>query len=241
MRLLIADDHALFRDVLLQYIERAEPETKVLLAKDLHEVIEIMEGEEEGEDVDLILLDLHMPGMNGLNGLQRVREAYPEVPVALLSGVAEKEDVEQALALGAVGYLPKTMPGKSLLKGINQIISGESFVARDHNSNEIMPSYYGDSEPYSKSRPFYAGLSEIDQDALDAAAGSLTPREREVLGFLVGGASNKEIANALGLQVVTVKLHIRGVCRKLNARNRTQAALMAQKLGMTAAASSAAG
>lgn len=224
MNLLLADDHTLFRDALTQFIERAEPEAKVILAKDLHEVMEIMEGKPA---VDLILLDLRMPGMQGLQGLEKIRKVYPDTKVALLSGLAEKEDVEKALALGAYGYFPKTLSGKAMLSGIHKIIAGEKYLAVDHNNDEIMPSYYNDNSGN------YGGMSDMAQAPLEKEAGhALTKREKEVLGFLLRGASNKEIARALDLQVVTVKLHVRGVCRKLGAKNRTQAALMAQKLGI---------
>ena len=211
MKLLLADDHTLFRDALLLYIERAEPEAEVILAKDLHDALEKLEQDSQK---DLILLDLRMPGMNGLEGLKTVREKYPDIPVALMSGVAEKQDVKAAMDLGAVGYFPKTLSGKALLEAIRHVLAGEIFVASGEDGGSIMPSYYGDKKP----------ISNLDV--------KLTPRETEVLSFLSQGASNKEIANALNLQVVTVKLHVRGVCKKLNAKNRTQAALKARELGL---------
>lgn len=230
MRLLLADDHGLFRDALVNYIERETPDTVVMLARDVHEVMEIMEGDPA---LDLILMDLRMPGMNGLQGLQKLREIYPDIKVALLSGLAEAEDVERALAMGACGYFPKTLSGKAMVKGIQQILEGDVYVARNHNTNEFLPSYYGDDLSWISGRQEPSGMGEGMQEAIEGGAGSLrlTPRETEVLSHLTQGKTNKDIARALDLQVVTVKLHIRGICRKLGASNRTQAALLAKKKG----------
>ncbi len=225
MRFLLADDHTLFRDALVHYIERAEPGSETLLAKDLDEAMEHLQ---RGETPDLVLLDMRMPGMNGLDGLRRMREAYPQIPVALMSGVAEPEDVRRAMDLGAAGFFPKTMSGKAMIRAMHMVISGERFLPLDQKSNQIMPSYHGEvPAPSSQAYPFRPNAND--------SGASLTPREQEVLSYLLKGASNKEIADKLNLQIVTVKLHIRGICRKLGAKNRTQAALRAREMGFNAA------
>ncbi len=224
MKLLLADDHTLFRDALVQYIERAEPSADVALAKDFYEVIEIMKND---SGFDLILLDFRMPGMNGMEGVSYVRDHYPDVPVALMSGIAEESDVNAAMELGAVGYFPKTLSGKALLKAIQLVLTGEHFMPVDNKTNTVMPSYYNDAEvsvEQGKPQTSSKALSDI----------RLTPRETEVLSYLARGDSNKEIARSLDLQIVTVKLHVRGICRKLDAKNRTQAALKACDLGIVA-------
>lgn len=224
MKLLLADDHTLFRDALVQYIIRAEPEAGLLVAKDFYEVLDFLK---EKPDQDLVLLDLRMPGMHGMEGVQKMREAYPDVPVALMSGVAEPEDVKAAMDLGVVGYFPKTLSGKALLQAIQLVLTGEPFVPLDHKTNAIMPSYYGDEEDL----PAVPLKGQSQKIALDIPKDfNMTPREKEVLSYLARGCSNKEIAADLGLQIVTVKLHVRGICRKLGAKNRTQAALKAQEL-----------
>lgn len=227
MKLLLADDHTLFRDALVQYIERAEPLAKVTLARDFPEVLQAMEITPEQ---DLILLDLRMPGMNGMEGFKAIRDKYPDIPVALMSGVAESEDVRAAIDLGAVGYFPKTLSGKALIKAIQLVLTGQKFIPYDHSSGGIMPSYYDGGQRSDAVEKVIAprNVAEIN----------LTPREKDVLSYLAKGASNKEIATALGLQVVTVKLHVRGVCRKLDAKNRTQAALRARELGLISDANS---
>ena len=213
MKLLIADDHTLFRDALVQYIERSNPASTVVLAKDFNEAFEMLKKDSEQ---DLVVLDLRMPGMEGLQSFLTLKENFPALRVALMSGVAEEEDVQRALDYGAVGYFPKTMSGRALLKAIEQVVAGEKFIPKGKNST-YMPSYYADEEPSLN------GASDMKAE--------FTPRESEVLSYLLDGASNKEIARALDLQVVTVKLHVRGICRKLGAKNRTQAALKAREMG----------
>ena len=186
---------------------------------------------EEDHNRDLVILDLRMPGMNGLEGMKRMRELYPDVFVALMSGMAEKQDIKAAMDLGAIGYFPKTMSGKALLQAIQLVLTGEKFVPLDSTTNTAMSSYAPDND-LSSSRNAYTGVVKQKDAAFNKENIRLTPRETEVLGYLGHGASNKEIAEALGLQVVTVKLHVRGVCRKLGAKNRTQAALRARELGV---------
>ncbi|HIF24693.1 MAG TPA: response regulator transcription factor [Micavibrio sp.] len=217
MKLLLADDHAMFRDALVDYLQRTELNADVTIAKDMNEVMEVMQG---GDKFDLVMLDFRMPGMDDLRGLESLLEHYPDTRAVILSGMARTKDVEKAMDMGAAGYLPKTLTGKALINGINKVMAGEKYVAIDYNTNEIMAS--------SK------GHEDEDADVADSGAkADLTPRESEVLEFLLRGASNKEIARSLDLQVVTVKLHVRGICRKLGAKNRTQAALKAQQMGLT--------
>lgn len=218
MKLLIADDHTLFRDALVQYIERSDPTSKVVLAKDFYEALGIIK---QDSNQDLVILDLRMPGMDGLEGFKTLNEQFPDLRVALMSGVAEDADVQKAIDAGAVGYFPKTMSGRALLTAIEQVVSGEKFIPKGKNLT-YMPSYYSDFPPAHRENGGASG--EVKPE--------LTPRESEVLSHLLNGASNKEIARSLDLQVVTVKLHVRGVCRKLGAKNRTQAALMAREIGI---------
>ncbi len=218
MKLLLADDHTLFRDAVAQYITRAEPSTEMLMAKDIHGAMEILETH---GNVDLVLLDLRMPGMESFTGLKKIREMKPDLPVALLSGFAEDKDIKEAMALGVRGYFPKTLSGQLMLSGIRRILEGDSFVAMDHNTNSFMPSYYGES-PEGRAAPSGPAARNF----------RLTPRESEVLQYLARGVSNKEIARALDLQIVTVKLHVRGICRKMEVQNRTQAALKARESGL---------
>ena len=225
MKILIADDHTLFRDAIVAYMKRVDEDTQVVLAEDYYQTREHLS---EDSDFDLTLLDLKMPGMNGLEGLRQIRQDFPDMRVALLSGVAEKDHVIQAMEIGAHGFFPKTLSGKSLMKAIELVVAGERFLPIDHEKNTIQPAYYNGDTVSSG-----FGFEETSQNEyIGGDFPQLTKRETEVLGYLVKGASNKEIARALDLQIVTIKLHVRGICRKLNAKNRTQAALKAQKIGI---------
>lgn len=219
MKILIADDHTLFRDALTLYINQIEPSYQLTVARDIKEVIDFLEADAA---FDLVVLDYRMPGMNGFQGLKKILQTWPELKVALMSGVANEEEVRMSLELGAVGYFPKTMPGHAMVKGFQQIIGGEKFIPLDHNTNRLMPSYEPTFQP-SMDRA-------ANQDG--SAAPHLTAREMDVLGHLLQGESNKVIASALGLQVVTVKLHVRSLCKKLGAQNRTQVALKAREMGI---------
>lgn len=221
LTILIADDHTLFRDALLHYIERAEDDANAFVAKDLFEAKDILEKE---GPFDIVLLDLRMPGMNGLEGFREVREKYPEIKLCMMSGVAEKSDVQQAIDYGANGYFPKTLSGKAMLGAIQAVLDGQTYIPFEGIDQSIMPAYRG----LNKSNGAHDAMKQNLPSIKDL---NFTPRELEVLEYLVQGKSNKEIARELDLQVVTVKLHVRGICRKLEAKNRTQAALKAQHLG----------
>ncbi|MDE1149016.1 MAG: response regulator transcription factor [Azospirillaceae bacterium] len=199
MRLLIADDHGLVRDALSSHIERQAPGAVVVGAASVDEAVT---GLRQDKGIDLLILDLRMPGMNGLDGLQRVRQEFPALKVALMSGLARPDEIRGAFARGAVGFLPKTLSATDLLSAIQTMLSGERFVPADLNTG----------------------------DTADGA--SFTRREREVLDYLLQGRSNKEIARSLELEEVTVKLHVRGICRKLGAKNRTQAVMRAVEMGI---------
>ncbi len=222
MHLLIADDHTLFRDALVEFIRRDAGEgARIDVAKSFYEAMERMAG---AQSYDLVLLDLRMPGMAGdmgaASGVAQMRAQYAQQKIAILSGTAEEEDVTAALEAGAVGYFPKTMSATSLLKAVNLVIAGERFVPLGHSGMDVMPSHYADARP--------AAPKAVSSTLL----AGLTPREREVLAYLGRGAANKDIARDLHLQPATIKLHVAGICRKLNAKNRTQAALIAQNAGL---------
>ena len=149
-----------------------------------------------------------MPGMNGLEGLSRVLDAAGGAKVALMSGFAPREVVQQALDLGAVGFLPKSLPARTFVNAVRFMAMGEQYLPLEFMTSAEEPATY---------HPLVQKLSR---------------REREVLRLLAQGQSNKEIARVLGLQEPTVKLHVTSVYRKLGSRNRAQAAVIAKEAGL---------
>lgn len=223
MRILLADDHNLFRDALREYIERSEPDADVFVARDIESTMQVVAEE---DDLDLIVLDLRMPGVAGLEGFDQIHKKYPDQKIAVMSGAAGKSEIQDCMDRGAVGFFPKTLSGKALLGAIRLVISGEPFlpVGFSGAADDAYGLPGGDDNS--------SGGDEGGSHKTNPEDFNLTRRETEVLSFLTQGASNKEIARELDLQEVTVKLHVRGVCRKLGAKNRTQAALKAQELGI---------
>lgn len=221
MRIIIADDHTLFKDALSEYIQRKMPGVKLELLNDFEGVKKALQ---QNPQVDLVMLDFQMPGMGSLEGFKYMRAQYPDIKVALISGFVESDQIHQILDLGAVGYFPKTMPGKEFVEAIEHVCSGNRFVPIDVNTHDVMHSYISDED------------SDVMQnnDIVNAAGVYFTPREKDVLSGLLKGQSNKEIGNALGIREVTIKLHIRSICDKLGANNRTQAAMKARDFGFIA-------
>ena len=203
MRILIADDHDLLRDSLVAFME-SEGNIETDTAADLDQACALIDGH---YTYDLVLLDYNVPGMNGLEGLKVASDRNGVHRVALMSGEASREIAEQALDMGAIGFIPKTLPAKSLVNAIKFMAMGEKYAPLDFMTTEPEPN----DHPLLK---------------------SLTDRETQVLKGLTEGKSNKEIARDLELSEPTIKLHVKTLYRKIEVSNRTQAALVARDEGL---------
>jgi two-component system, NarL family, nitrate/nitrite response regulator NarL len=208
MRAIVADDHPLYREAVRLRLERLFPTAEILEAASVDELLRL--GTSLDPKLDLVLIDLHMPGMAGTKGLAQVIAAFPDTPVVMMSGLAGPADVVEAVRAGARGFLPKTMSPDLFGAAIGLVIGGGTYVPAEilHAQDERAA-----AEPRSR---------------LDG----LTPREQQVLIRLATGTPNKEIGRDLGLAEVTVKLHVRQILKKIGARNRSEAAAIAAKAGL---------
>jgi len=204
VKILIADDHELVRDTISAFLER-EGGFCLNVTDSFDGAARLIEAD---GPFDLVLLDYSMPGMDGLGGLARAMTLNEGRPVALMSGTANRDIAQEALDRGAAGFLPKTMAAKSLVNALRFMAMGEKYAPLDFMTAEEVP------------------------EAPHPLAQSMSERERQVLDGLCRGLSNKEIARELDLQEVTIKLHVKTVCRKLDARNRTHAAMVARDAGL---------
>jgi len=205
----IADDHPLFRSALLEIINKHFPEASVTQSSDLESTLMMLEL---GSEMDLLLLDLHMPGSQDLFGLVTVREKYPAIPVVVISAREDVETISRAIGHGASGYIPKSASPETIYHAIKNVADGEKWIP-DTARNR---------------------LRRIDKEEMSLAAkiASLTPQQYKVLCFLREGWLNKQIGYEIGVTEATVKAHITAVFRKLGVSNRTQAVIALSKLSL---------
>ena len=221
LRLILADDHTLVRQGLLPFLATLDTAVEVLEASDFDEALSKATAEKAKDaPLSLILLDLRMPGMRGTSGISRMIEEQPGVPVVILSGSIDAGDVVACAEAGANGYLPKTLSSTAMLNALRLVLSGEKYFPSFAVGATARPATEMDREP-ANSPP--SGPSPLLE--------RLEPRERIILGMVVDGATNKEIARALDLQEVTIKVQTRNIYRKLGAANRSQAVRIAMENG----------
>lgn len=206
MKVLLIDDHALFRFGLRELLERRGIEV-IAAEGDCELGIEL--AREKAPDV--ILLDMRMPQMSGIDVLRRLREEELRMPIVMLTTSRDEKDVIDSLQNGAQGYLLKDMEPDELIASLNEIVVGKTVVAQEFTA-VLAKAVQGEKagEPKAHSR-----------------FSDLTPREREILCHLAEGQSNKVIARNLGITDGTVKLHVKAILRKLEVHSRVEAAVMA--------------
>ena len=216
-RVLVVDDHPLFRRGLTSVLARSSELVVVGDAGDASEA----QRRAEALRPDLILLDNHLPGVNGVDALPALRAALPKVRIILLTVSEDESDLDAALRGGANGYLLKTMDADALVASILRVMRGESVIAEEMTS-KLVAAYRGAVEGSTVAN---ATVEMSPQSS--SPLSQLSPREFEILQGIARGESNKLIARHLGIAETTVKIHVQHVLRKLNVASRVQAAVIA--------------
>lgn len=218
VRILVVDDHSLFRRGVMALLG-LDPDFQVV--GDAGDAGEAQRRARELQP-DLILLDNHMPGVNGVDALPALREAAPAARVIMLTVSEDEQDLAAALRNGACGYLLKTAEGEVLAAAIRRAMRGESVVAEEM-TGKLVAAFRGAQAGAGAGEPAAVPASPLDP---------LSPREREILRGIARGESNKEIGRTLGIAETTVKIHVQHVLRKLDVASRVQAAVIATEHGL---------
>jgi len=208
MKFIIADDHPLFRDALKRTVASLFPMAQLIEADTTASLQQRLEA---ADDLDLLLLDLHMPGSSGFSGLVHVRARYPSLPVIVVSGNEEPSVMRRAIAHGASGYIPKSSSLEEMAQAIAGVLDGDVWLPASAAGSQ---------------------QTQLAQDEVDIAERirDLTPQQFRVLMMLADGLLNKQIAYELNVSEATIKAHMTAILRKLGASNRTQAVVAAARL-----------
>ena len=208
-RIIIADDHPLFREALRRAIETILPEATVEECSGLDTL-----GEEltRSREVDLVLLDLTMPGVQGFSGLIYLRAQFPEIPIAIVSATEEPVIIRRAIGFGASAFIPKSLDLDGIGNAVRTVLSGDIWAPPDVDLD-----------------------APDDRESADLVArlGRLTPQQMRVLMMLSEGLLNKQIAFELAVSEATVKAHVSAILQKLGVDSRTQAVIAASRVGAT--------
>jgi DNA-binding NarL/FixJ family response regulator len=204
--LLIADDHPLFRGALREAVNGVFERADIGEAGTFEEVTELLE---RGGEVDLVLLDLRMPGVRGFSGLMYLRAQYPGLPIVVVSANDDPAVIRRCMEFGASGFIPKTLGVEALRQAIARVLQGEVWTPPDVDLTRG---------------------TDADSAATIARLATLTPQQVRVLMMLSGGLLNKQIAYELGVSEATVKAHVSAILQKLDVESRTQAVIAAGKI-----------
>lgn len=211
MRVLLADDHPLFREGVKPVLARLEEGVELIEATDFPTAFEAMhQANALDGGVDLALLDLYMPGMDGMAGVAGFRTTFPEVPLVVLSAAEERDQIETLLGAGAMGYITKSSPSEVILSALRLVLAGGVYV----------PPTLLDHAPHAQ----YPHAAPVHT--------RLTARQANIMRELAKGLSNREIADVLHITEGTVKVHLASIFKLLGVTNRTEALLTAQKMGL---------
>ena len=207
---IVADDHPLFRTAIKEALQASQGDTMFLEASSFETLQELVDA---NQNVDLVLLDLHMPGVSGFAGLVFLCKRYPSIPVVIISANEDPLVIKRALDHGAAGFIPKSSDIKTITSAINDILMGEIWAPESTQAN--LPG------------------NNVSELAMAERMARLTPQQFKVLMMVTQGLLNKQIAYDMGISEATVKAHVTAIMNKLGVSNRTQAVLAASKLDVS--------
>jgi DNA-binding NarL/FixJ family response regulator len=216
MKILIADDHELIRQGLERTLAAMSEGVDVVHAQD---GISVLEQLEQNRDIDIVLLDLFMPNANGYELLRRICDNYESLPVIVVSAAEEPQYMRKSIDYGAAGFIPKSSSTDIMVNAIKLVMSGGIYIPHTMHLQSRNA-----TQPVRSNTPDY----QLSLQASD----KLTRRQKEVLELMARGSSNKDIARTLGLSEHTVKIHVTAILKLFNATNRTEAVIIAQRLGV---------
>ena len=199
---MVVDDHALFRTGMKMILTQVGNASGVTEAASIKDALDFSES-----GIDIILLDIQMPGLNGIDGIKPIHDKFSNVPIIMLSARDELSHMQKARRLGASGFINKAALAEEMVSAINQVLNGNTCFPDDMDSTK--------------------------QHSTSSLSSSLTPRQMEVLIYLCEGKSNKLIARALGMSENTVRVHVSAILGTLGAVNRSEAILITQREGIT--------
>ena len=230
VRVMVVDDHTLFRRGLIALLSRDRRLSVVADAADAGEALRHAKSIQP----DVMLLDNHLPGVHGIDALPQLLEACPSMKVVMLTVSEDANDLANALARGAAGYLLKTIEGDALADAVLRVLTGESVVSPEMTTKLIAA--YRNAITQPSPEEVQAGATEpVEPEPVvpqgDTGLSRLSPRENDILREIARGASNKEIARTLSIAETTVKIHVQHILRKLNLTSRVQAAVYATTHG----------
>lgn len=204
-RILVGDDHPMVQSALRTAFAVALPEAEIIACRTLDEVLATLAR--DAAAIDLVLLDLNMPGAQGFSGLFLLLAQFPTIPAAIISAQEDAATIRRAIAYGASGFLPKSLSLPAMADAVRSILAGEIWTPTEL------------ADPADGAR---------EDRAIAGRLASLSPQQMRILMMIVGGKLNKQIAGELGIAEQTVKVHVSTILRKLEVRSRTQAAVLVQ-------------
>jgi len=218
IRVLMVDDHALFRDGMRYVLRQLADEVEVLDTGDIDEAFRLADA---NPDIDLALIDLHMPGSFGVATVANFHQNFPAMPIVVVSGIDERNEIEKVMEVGAMGFISKMSPSKVMLAALRLVLDGGIYVP-----TQILNHYSPNNDSSNDA------LNILDGRTARRTAGGLTDRQVEVLNLLAEGIDNKAIAGLMNVAEGTVKAHLANIYHALRVKSRAEAVFAARRLSL---------